>query len=51
MSLEKVRQYMLGYLEGFTAGPDLEKIVKNIIISDESDDVATLLHACTHKAC
>ena len=24
----KVRQYMFGYLEGFTAGPDLEKTIK-----------------------
>ena len=24
----KVKQYMFGYLEGFTAGPDLEKTVK-----------------------
>ena len=24
----KVRQYMFGYLEGFTAGPHLEKIIK-----------------------
>ena len=29
----KAQNYMVGYLEGFVAGPDLEKQIKNIKIN------------------